>query len=190
MQIDSIKEKIASANGLDKVIKQGTKLGAQREALMKQVKDIDLKSESLRNQREELESETGEYYERAIFLISDVINDAGIQELKAQARSIEGTKDDSLVNKLTKIDDLRERVSQEAREVSSFRVLGERGVQSLSKLQRAFTSNDYESRRSVFSPNFNIQSLVEGLLRGTVRENEAWSMISSNQQFVRSRQPG
>ena len=80
-------------------------------------------------------------------------------------------------------------LKEEISEIYNARILGERAIKSLSSLQRKFSKNDFESRTSIFSNNFRINDLVNGLVQGTVSENQVWSSICQAQDFVRVRRP-
>ena len=186
---DEQRKLIADKLGLTEVIEAGTELGAKRDSVMEQIATLDSQAEQFRKEREQLESETGEYYHKALELITSYLDNSSFKQLWHDVSQTQQYQDDELVAQLEEITSKCHALKEDASQMRRRRSLSERAVTILSSLQRRFTESDFESRRSQFSDRLDIESLLSGVLEGVIGERDAWGALRKTQQFIRTRHP-
>lgn len=169
--------------GLTKVRLEGEKVGGERDSVMLQLEEIDQKYAEVVSAREDLENDRGRYYQDALKRLKAFLESQPLVKLRAQAVEKPGQSDDILVSQIDNvnrnIDDLRE----QARLREQQRSLTENQIEGLGRVCAKSRREDFDSARSFFNGNFNIDSLISSFIDGNLTEASLWSEIVQNQHF-------
>lgn len=182
-RITSAEKKVGDTVGLtaiDAEIAQGVK---ERDAIKEQIANETTQYGQYSSEKNGLENKKDEYHTKAIQKLKEFLKGQKIADLKERARMTPGSEDDTLVYRLEHIDqevrnlkDIAKETRNEAEGLSS-------GQTSLKRILEKFNRDDYDSSRSYFPGNFDIQSFLTGYLSGQYTEKQVWKEIEDNQKF-------
>lgn len=188
-KVDVMTKEVQESHGLPKLMKEGEKLGSDREKLLDQIKQKEERYQRCSQERVELDTTKGEYHDKALQKIKDFLEGKTIADLKRMAKETPDTRDDNLVIRIEQIDGelgdltVKSRATRESRDEVGEKLKGLNGVLS------NYRSNDYEGSRSYFEGGFDLDSLLAGYLLGKVTSGSLWSQVESSQRFKPKPQP-
>lgn len=182
-KIKAIEKEVADNHGLTAVLEEGKKLGMTREEMLKAVSKLNSEYESYASERKESDGTKDSYHKEAIQKLKGYLKGDNIAELKKLARNTPDTKDDKLVDRIEEIDYSVRELKDKAKETRDEREKLTDKLKGLKKVMDKFRSNDFESYRSYFDSDFDINTLILAYMAGKMSENSLWSKIDDNHHF-------
>lgn len=182
-KMQAIEKGVSDKYGLPKVIEEGKKLGEERERVIGQVKQEDMNYAGYSQQRKDLDTKKDPYHVEAIQKLKSFLKGETIQELKEKASSTPRTEDDKLVSRLEEIDSSVRELKDKSKTTRTTRDSVEKKLSGLKEIKSRFTSKDYESSRSYFDNDFDINSLLIGYLAGRYTQDSIDSAIEESQHL-------
>jgi len=175
--------KTAERYGLPKVLEEGKAIGAKREESLSDVKKLDEQYTTYSSERHQMEGSKDSYHQKAIQELKSFLKDKSIKELKDRAQSTQGSEDDQLVNR---IEDIDQNIKHLKKSINSWKEeqseIGKR-LEGLKRIETTYTSKDYESGRSYFPGNFEVEDLLTGYILGRYSASHVESTIERSQEF-------
>ncbi len=181
--VQRIEKEYSDKNGLTKVVGEGTKLGQEREKLLKYIEDLSSKYSAAGQERRNLDSTKDDYYIEAISRLKDYLKGNTIEDLKEKALGTKERTDDNLVEQIEEIDSNIKDLKIKAKNLKTERDSAEEKLDGLKAIQQKYSHAEYESGRSHFTSSFDINSLLVGYLAGKYSQNDLWHDISHSHHF-------
>lgn len=154
-----------------------------REDVMGAMSNIDGESEKYRREITQLDNTKGSYHAEAIKNLRSYLAGESLSALKERARQTPDKTDDGLVEKIEYTTQQMEAEKDRINELAKAQRAIQEKVEGIKKIERNFSSNDYESSRSTFGSGFDINTLLTGYLLGRYSVDHIDSEISSSQHF-------
>jgi hypothetical protein len=183
-QLQDMETSVATKYGLQKLLTEGQSLLKERDQLMQGIADNDKQYATLEAQRKDADSTQGSFYRQAKDRLKDFLDSEDIQTLKEKARSTPGTDDDKLVDRLDQI--LKEIQASKIESKQYQKQLDgvEQKLTGLKDVESKYTSKDYDSTRSYFESDFDIDELLKAYVIGKLASDSLWSTIDNKQKFT------
>lgn len=182
-KMQRIESKVAEDHELPKILEQGTKLGKTRESILADITQKDAEQDEYNNERKRLDSIRGEYHKEALNKLKTFLKGRDISELKARVHRTESEEDDNLVNKLEKID---QDIKEEKENIKRFKTEQSdlsKKLTNLNKTETSYRKRDWDSGRSYFNGNLDIDALLVGYLMGKFSSDDLDKEIKDNHHF-------
>jgi hypothetical protein len=182
--VEACEDRHSDAVGLTSVMREGQELGKARDNL---VADMSKQQERMDKQRQELAllaSSRNEYYEQAVARMREFLAGLESWRLEHASRATPEPQDDQIVAEVNWISEEVEKTKQHVAELTSEQEIWKRRVYELQDIWLRFRRADYDSARSMFHPDFEIEGIVESFVRGQMSRDDLWSAIRSAQQFA------
>lgn len=182
--VEACEDRHGDEVGLTAVMREGQELGQARDNLVADLGKQQDRAEKNRQELMALESSRNEYYEQAVSRMQEFL--AGLEDWRLQhtSRSTPETQDDQIVAEVVWIDEELNRTKQQGAELTSEQQTWKRRTAELQELWQRFRRADYDSGRSMFHPDFEIEVHLENFVRGQLSRDDLWSAIRSAQQFA------
>jgi hypothetical protein len=182
--VEACEDRHSDAVGLTEVMREGQELGKTRDDL---VADIGQQQDlQIKHQQElaALESTRNEYYEQAVVRMKEFLSTLEEWRLEHASRSTPEPQDDQIVAELAWLgNELDEAKEQSAQLVNEQQVWKKRGAE-LQDIWQRFRRADFDSGRSYFHPDFEIETHLEQFARGQLSHGDLWLAIKSAQRFA------
>ncbi|MBI5066092.1 hypothetical protein HZA97_07690 [Candidatus Woesearchaeota archaeon] len=182
-KVEAMVKEVQESYGLPKVMKEGASLGDEREKILQRIKQKEEAYQRCTQDRKELDTTKGEYYEKAVKRIKDFLKGDSIADLKRMAKETPDSRDDALVNRMEQIDTEVRNFKDNAKETIAARDAVSNKLDGLNSILNNYRSKDYEGSRSYFESGFDMDSLIAGYLLGRITNTSVWSQIEANQRF-------
>ncbi len=184
--MQKITNESSDKNGLTKVMAEGTKLGGQREKLLKSIEEFNSAYSASEQERRSLDSTKNNYYAEAVGRLKGYLKGETIEDLKKKALETKDTADDNLVGQIEKIDLNIKELKENASGLKRERDILEERFKGLRSIQHKYSNLEYESGNSYFNSGFNIMPFLVGYLMGQHSQSQLWNHIEKNQNFESS----
>jgi hypothetical protein len=148
------------------------------------IDQLDALYKKLDDERKDAENIKGSYYTQAKDKLKAILNGEDIATLKKQAKSTPGTEDDKLVDRLEAIETGITDNKSESKLTAVKRDAIAEKLTGLQKIDRDYSSKEYDSSRSYFERGFDIDSLLKLYLVGKLTHTDMWSKIDNEQKFT------
>jgi chromosome segregation ATPase len=185
-RLRAVEKEIEDLHGLTSIVHQGNELYEERAALIRRIRETDLRLESRAARLEELESGRGRYYEEARTEIAGFLEARSVQQLRGLAASTPGTKDDLLAQSLERWDAELIATRETAEAVRQDEQTTAARLDELRKLENRFRGKDYDASNSTFAQRFDLEALLSGFLGGVLSSRALWRAIVRDQRFQRT----
>jgi hypothetical protein len=182
--VEACEDRHADAVGLTEIMREGQELGQERDNLVAEIgKQHDL-TDKHRQELLMLEGSRNEYYQQAVTRMKEFL--AGLEEwrLEHTSRSTPDPQDDQIVAELTWLGDELEKIKQQNADLTSEQLMWKSRVGELQDIWQRFRRADFDSGRSMFHPDFDIEAHLEHFVRGQLSRDDLWASIKSAQQFA------
>jgi len=191
-QIEAIEDKISDKVGLTKVLQEGQKLSARRDGLMEELAQLEQRFTGHHQELQSLEGSQNEFYEQGVGQMKAFLAEMEHSWLEHQSRSTPERQDDELVAEIGWLNEQLDKARRESSKLTQEQRNWKQRYSGLQDVLQRFRRADYDSRRSTFSDDLDVDRLVGDYLRGETGREEMWSLIRRHQQFQQSRyeQPG
>ncbi|MBI5391292.1 hypothetical protein HZB02_07440 [Candidatus Woesearchaeota archaeon] len=182
-EMQSLEQQVAQDAGLNAIDEEMKKLAASRKSLIEDIRTAKETYQSYEKQRTELDSSKDPYHEEAISRLKGYLQNDSLASLKERARQTPGTEDDRLVQRLEAIDAEVRQYKDNAKDTKKERDDWAKKVNGLQDVESKFRRNDYESSRSTFSSDFEVDNFLTGYIAGRCSIGDVLSEIDRNQEF-------
>lgn len=184
-KLQNIEKESADRHGLTAVIEAGNKTGKARENVMAEIARLDDSYKQYAQERKEIDNTKDAYHQEAIKKLKSYLKGDDINELKKMARATAGTEDDKLVQRMEEIDLNIRSLKDNSKEAKAKRDEMQNKLNDLKDIQSKYTKKDYESSRSYFDDNFDVNALLTGYMLGRHSSDHCWGQIGEHQHFRR-----
>ncbi|NOZ40754.1 MAG: hypothetical protein GXP24_11085, partial [Planctomycetes bacterium] len=186
-QIEAIDDEISDEIGLTEVLRKGQELGTQRDNLVAELAQLEQKFTQHQQELLSLEGTQNEFYEQGVGQMKSFLAEMEHSWLEQQSRSTPERQDDELVAEIgwvnKQLDDAQRQSSKLMQEQRDW----DERSQGLQDVVQRFRRADFDSRRSFFSDDFDVERLLSDYLRGETGREEMWSVLRRYQQFRQTR---
>lgn len=179
----AIEKKQSEAYGLEGVMKKGAELMNNRNSFIKNIGLKDEEQKKLLQELKDLDNTKDKYYKKAISDLKEFLEGEKIENLKKKVRESINTQDDDALAMIESIDSDIRKLKDNAKTQKSDRDKLSDKMNDLNEIVRKFNNLDYESDRSFFKKEFNIDSLLAEFDSGNIDSNGLWEKITENQYF-------
>ena len=183
-QVEAIEDRVSDELGLTAVMRAGQQLGAERDrAVAAAAKAQD---EALKKQQEllVLAGSKSEFYEQALARMQNFLTGLPPTRLADQSRSTPEREDDAIVAEVTFLSGQLAEVDQRTALLVRERQQWEERLGGLQFVLQQFRHAEFDSRRSVFAAELNVEGLVQQVLDGQLSPSDLWAAVQRAQQFV------
>lgn len=182
--VEACEDRHADEVGLTAVMREGQELGAARDRLVAKIGSQQDLADKHRQELLVLEESRGEYYEQAVIRMQAFL--AGLEESRLQhtSRATPDPEDDQIVAEVAWLGEELERIKKQKRDLASEQQMWKSRAAELQDVWQRFRRADYDSGRSSFHPDFDIESHLEHFVRGQISRDDLWASIKSAQQFA------
>jgi hypothetical protein len=182
--VEACEDRHGDAVGLTVVMREGQELGQVRDDL---VADIGKQQDLTAKHRQELvalEGSRNVYYEQALSRMKDFL--AGLEERRLQdtSRTTPEPEDDQIVAEVVWLGDELDTTQRQGAELTAEQATWKHRATELQDVWQRFRRADFDSGRSYFHPEFEIEEYLENFVRGKLSREDLWSAIRSAQQFA------
>ncbi|MDZ4656539.1 MAG: hypothetical protein SH868_03055 [Bythopirellula sp.] len=182
--VEACEDRHGDALGLTAVMREGQELGVARDKLLADiVKQRDLTFEH-HQEAKQLEYARNAYYEQAIDRMKAFLAGLEAWRLEHASRSTPETEDDQIVAELTWLGNELEKTKKQSVDLVADREIWKARAVGIQDIWQRFRRADYDSGRSMFHPDFEIEGYLENFVRGQLSRDDLWSAIRSAQQFA------
>jgi chromosome segregation ATPase len=183
-QVEEIEDRVSDEIGLTEVMREGQQLGSQRDALVARLAECQNGLLASQEQLIDLERPQNEFYQQALARMQNFLANARHAQLERQSRETPEREDDTIVAELSWLNDQLADADQRQDLLNRQRKGWDQRLGSLQELAQRFRAAEFDSRRSEFQRDFDIQRLLSELLDGRIGVDKAWSVMREYQQFV------
>ena len=169
--------------GLDEAIRQGEKLGKERDEISAQLEPLLQKRDALRDELAAAEDHHGTHYQQAIERLGQHLNALADGVLQRQAERTPDEQDDRLVAVIRGLRDVVDQSQNERLAAHQSAANDQRRIKGLQYVVGRFLQSEFESERSRFSPTLNMTQLFTTFLAGEINYIELWRELRRQQSF-------
>lgn len=183
-QVEAIEDRNSDEIGLTTVMREGQELGSQRDALTGKIARQQDELIGVQEELLQLQQPQNQYYEQALAKMKFFLSKMDPTRLERRSRMTPEPEDDTIVAEVLW---LNQRLSETERlgEVESRnRAHWDDKLSGLQRVQQRFREEDFDSRRSMFDPSFDVEVHVERFLDGHIGIEGLWSAIRKSQRFA------
>jgi hypothetical protein len=139
-----------------------------------------------------LEGTQNEFYEQGVGQMKAFLAEMKHSWLEHQARSTPERQDDELVAEIARLNEQLDNASRDSSKLTQEQRNWEERFEGLQEVTQRFRKADFDSRRSIFSDEFDVDRLLGDYMRGETSREEMWSLLRRQQHFqqMRYEQPG
>ncbi|MFH1248914.1 MAG: hypothetical protein V1660_02075 [archaeon] len=184
-KVGNIEKESADLHGLTAVITAGNETGKSREAVMAEMAKLDALYRQYSEERKSIDNTKDAYHQEAIKKLKGYLKGDDLKELKDMARATKGTEDDKLVQRIEDVDISIRELKDKSKEAKAKRDSMQNKLDDLKSIQGKYTKKDYDSGRSYFDDDFDINALLTGYILGRYSGDHCWGQIEDHQHTRR-----
>ena len=184
-QGQKLEKEVSEKYNIKAIVAESNLVEKTRNDLRAAIENADNTASKYKTEIAKLDDKKGEYHSEAIKKLKDYLASESLSNLKEIARKTPTKEDDALVDRLEEITNQLETEKDRVNELKKSQDEIQEKSEKLRDLEREFTENKYDSRRSVFRDDFDAGSLLTGFLLGKVTSDMLSSQIHDNQDFER-----
>lgn len=186
-ELQVIEKQLADKTGLTAVMDEGRQLGSERDDLIAELGQFEEQFNRHHQELLALEGTENEFYEQGVRQVKKFLADMEHSWLEHQSRSTPERQDDELVAEIGWLNEKLDEASRESNQLHREQRSWDERASGLHDVMQRFRRADFDSRRSVFDVEFDVERQLSGYLRGDVGREELWSTLRHYQQFHRPR---
>lgn len=186
-QLEGIEAGISEEVGLTRVMHEGQQLGDERDQLVDELAKLEDQFNQHHHELRGLEGTQNEFYREGVSEMKKFLSEMEHSWLEHQSRRTPDRQDDELVAEIGWLNEKMDEAQRRSRELMREQRNWDNRASGLQDVMHRFRRADYDSRRSMFSDDFDVERYVGGYLRGDVDREELWSAMRRNQFFERAR---
>jgi chromosome segregation ATPase len=182
--VEACEDRHADEVGLTAVMREGQELGTKRDALVAEISKQQDLTDKHREELVALDSVRSQYYEQGVARVKQFLETLEARRLQATSQSTPEPQDDQIVAELVWIGEELDRTKREGSELAAEQDVLKSRLLQLQDIWQRFRRADFDSGRSFFHPNFDIEGSLEQFARGQMSRDDLWASIKSAQQFA------
>ncbi len=183
IKLKDYENKESEKEGLPKIIEEASFIAKKRDDLIKKIDEENKVHDRYATERADIDSKKDPYHIEAIQKLKDYLKGEDISALKKIAKESDGDRDDKVVYRIEGIDSTIRDLKDKTKEAKSNRDSYQDKLTGLRDVEKNFTSSDYESHRSYFSDDFDMNTLLVGYLLGKSNTDQLNNSIKESQNF-------
>jgi hypothetical protein len=183
-QVEAIEDRNADQVGLTEVMREGLRLGSQRDELVNSLASQQSLTEKHQAELAALGGARNAYYDQALARMKQFLGNLDDWRLQHASQSTPEPEDDRLVGEIVWLGGELEKNKQQVGEIAYQQNAFKERAGGLQELWNHFRRAEFDSQRSLFRGDFPVEEYLERFVQGHASWNEVWSAISSAQQFA------
>jgi len=186
-KIEAIEAEISAEVGLTEVLQQGKALGTRRDVLVAELAELEQQFTQHHQELLSLEGQQNEFYEQGVGQMKTFLTEMEHSWLEHQARSTPQRQDDELVAEISWLGEQLDQARRESSQLVGEQRNWDQRSAGLQDVMQRFRSADFDSRRSFFTEDFDVERHLGDYLRGKLGREQLWSTLRRYQQFRQTR---
>ena len=186
-QLEAIEAEIAQEVGLTQVMNAGQQLGDQRDGLVGELEQLEDRFNAHHQELLNLEGNQNEFYQQGVQQMKQFLAEMQHSWLEHQSQSTPQRQDDQLVAEIAWLSDKIDEAQRESNQLTGELRNWDDRASGLHEVMQRFRRADYDSRRSIFDDDFNVQRMLSDYLQGDIGREELWSAMRRYQRFHQPR---
>jgi hypothetical protein len=182
--VEACEDRHADEVGLTAIMRDGQVLGQERDKLLAKIGRQQDLTDKHRQELLTLEGSRNVYYEQAVSRMKEFLAGLEASRLEQSSRATPEPQDDQIVAELAWLGDELEKSKRQSGELTSEQQMWKGRAAELQDIWQRFRRADYDSGRSMFHPDFDIEAHLEHFVRGQLSRDDLWASIKSAQQFA------
>jgi hypothetical protein len=182
--VEAREDQHADEVGLTAVMREGQEFGTKRDGVLAEISKQQDLTDKHREELVALDSVRSQYYEQGVARVKQFLETLEARRLQATSQSTPDPQDDQIVAELVWIGEELDRTKREGAELAAEQDVWKSRSAQLHDIWQRFRRADFDSGRSFFHPNFDIEGSLEQFARGQMSRDDLWASIKSAQQFA------
>lgn len=182
--VEEIQQAISEEIGLTNTLKEGMRVGKQRDATLAKIEAEQDELNQLDQKLEKLASEDNEFYDKAVAKVRKFLDSMHQSHLESVTRSTPEQTDDQIFAEIKWLNERMTRARQDMSALQDQQHGLHRNMTDMADLARRFRMAEFDSRRSVFPAGFDPRRDIDSLLRGEISPERVWEQIRRHQRFL------
>ncbi|QDT00668.1 coiled-coil domain-containing protein [Adhaeretor mobilis] len=183
-QVEAIEDRNSDEIGLTAVMREGQELGAKRDALTDAIAKQQDRLIAHEEELLQLQQPNNKYHDQAIARMKFFLSKMEESKLQRRSRQTPEPQDDAIVAEVLWLNERLDDAERQGQAESRKRQQWDDKLSGLHQIQQRFREAEFDSRRSMFHPRFEMADLVEDYLEGDLGTEGLWSAIRKNQEFA------
>lgn len=183
-QVEAIEDRHADQVGLTDVMREGQRLGAERDRIVAAISGQQATTDKHRQELVSLQGTENLYYVQAVDRMKDFLSRLDGWRLERASQATPERDDDRLVDEIKRIDEDMESRRTDVRALGDEQNMWKERSEGLQHVLHDFHRSEFDSGRSIFRPDFRIDQLLDNYLRKQLSNRDLWDMIRAAQQFA------
>lgn len=184
-RLEAIEDQISDQIGLTALLKQGIKLGDQRQILLTQVEQQETERDRIEKEIAQLESTENEYYVAGVNRLRDFLGNMEESALAIRTRATPQTTDDAIFGEIQRLNEQLRSAREQSHQDRKLLEIWNEKVTGLDQVVLRFRSSEFDSRRSWFHTRLDVLREVDRYLEGNNSASGLWAVLRQHQQFIR-----
>lgn len=185
--IEAIEDQLSEETGLTKVLAEGQDLGTRRDSAVVDLAQLEKKFTAHHQELLTLEGTQNEFYDQGVGQMKTFLAEMEHSWLEHQSRNTPERQDDELVAEIGWLNEKLDAAQRESGQLVKEQRNWDERSSGLQDVMQRFRRADFDSSRSFFSTDFDIERHLGNYLRGELGSEELWSAMRRYQQFRATR---
>lgn len=187
-RLESLERGALDADG-EPALRAALQQAQQRvDSIERAIRDAEAKQDDLLREQATLTSGQDRWGSRAEQVLLAQLTSEDVATLREDALATATARDDELVGRVAAVRERADRLDADLRTAEQAHQAALQSFREVEDLSRRFRRHDYHRGDSLFDDDFDVGSLLAGMLRGALRSDDAWSTLRRRQRW-RARQP-
>lgn len=182
-QVEALQQAEAEKVGLTDVLKEGDQLGDERDRFVGQLGDNHAKREQIQNELNDIAQARDAYYEEALKRFQSFLSQTEVAVLDRRARQTPEFDDDSIVGQIAQLNRQIAQFQATQTQLAQARATSMRAAKALDDVVRRYQHSNFDSQRSYFTDDFDLEHTLALFHDGAVDANGLWQTLRACQRF-------
>ncbi|MEQ8209664.1 MAG: hypothetical protein RH917_07510 [Lacipirellulaceae bacterium] len=183
-QVEAIEDRNSDEIGLTAVMREGQELGSERDALTDKIAKEQDELIRLEEELLQLRQPQNQYHEQALAKMKFFLSKMDPTRLERRSRMTPEPEDDTIVAEVLWLNERLNETERQGDVESRKREHWDEKLSGLQRVQQRFREEEFDSRRSLFDPRFDVEDHVGRYLDGQIGLEGLWSAIRKSQEFA------
>ncbi|MCA9260279.1 MAG: hypothetical protein KDA61_13805 [Planctomycetales bacterium] len=183
-EVEAIEDQVSDELGLTEVMRQGQELGSARDQI---VADVARRQSAVTLAHEELlklERPENEFYDQAVARLQNFLANLRHQQLEKHSRATPEREDDAIVAEIGWLGEQLTGTDQQTASLRRDRESWDLRLGELQRLLQRFREAEFDSRRSEFDVQLDVDRLLNRFFGGELVAEQLWDELRAHQQFA------
>jgi len=164
--IKDIEKEASDRHGLTTILEQGHNLDAKKKEILQKISVEDQNLTNYSQEKQELNGAKDQYHRQALDKLKFYLKSEGISALKQRAKDTPHPEDDQLVGKIELADARIKGLKEDCSKFQDQQKDLTKKLTGLREIAQNYSYQNYDSDKSYFNSDFNIDSFLIGYLSG------------------------